>query len=188
MTTDQIKTKPAALPDGKEIAAILERADQEKPSPADLAAMRALLARSDMELWHVAGDLARHARDVMLKAFGGETFRESSRIAIDKLAAELAGKDAPPIERLLADHAALCWGQYHLTQWRYGVTLSGSITLTQGDYWERRLSAAQRRYLRALEALARVRRLLRPGAVQVNIGQQVTAAQVIGDKAKGKAE
>lgn len=186
MTTTPAKTQPAALPEGKEIVDILTRADKAGAKPADLAAMRALLARSDVDLWRLSGDLARNARDAMLKTFSGsETFRESSRIAMDKLAADLAGQDAPPIERLLADQAALCWGQYHLTQWRYESVTAGSISLTQADYWERRLSTAQRRYLRSLEALARVRRLLRPGAIQVNIGQQVTAAQVLASQGKG---
>ena len=54
--------------------------------------------------------------------------------------------------------------------------LSGSTSSV--DHWERRLSAAQRRYLRACESLARVRKLGRTTpALQLNIathgGQQV---------------
>jgi hypothetical protein len=61
----------------------------------------------------------------------------------------------------------------------HGLTLAAnSGTLEQGEYWEKRLSAAQRRYLRACETLARVRKLtLGTLALQVNIaaagGQQV---------------
>ena len=65
---------------------------------------------------------------------------------------------------------------YHFTE-----MMNKDITLTMGKYWEGRLSAAQRRHLRAVETLARVRRLLsRIPAVQVNIatqgGQQVNVA------------
>ncbi len=49
--------------------------------------------------------------------------------------------------------------------------------MTVGAYWDRRVSGAQARYLRAMEALARVRRLAMPQPLQVNIGgQQVNVA------------
>jgi hypothetical protein len=60
----------------------------------------------------------------------------------------------------------------------YSGTMAQSITLTLGMYWEKRLSAAQRRFTRACETLARVRKLSRnTPALQFNIatsgGQQV---------------
>ena len=54
--------------------------------------------------------------------------------------------------------------------------------LTYGMYWEKRLSAAQMRFTRACETLARVRKLSRnTPALQFNIatsgGQQVTLTE-----------
>ena len=66
---------------------------------------------------------------------------------------------------------ALCWLRLQLIEQQYSGVQAGNMTLPQGDYWERRLSAAQRRYLRAVETLARVRRLRVP-ALQVNIGEK----------------
>ncbi len=55
-----------------------------------------------------------------------------------------------------------------------------SITLGLGLYWEKRLMMAQRRFTKACESLARVRRLSRRIPVQVNIavqgGQQINVA------------
>ncbi len=52
-----------------------------------------------------------------------------------------------------------------------------SHTLSSGAYWDRRVNGAQARYLRAVEALARVQRLAHPMPLQVNIGgQQVNVA------------
>jgi hypothetical protein len=49
--------------------------------------------------------------------------------------------------------------------------------LTVGTYWDRRLNSAQQRHLRAIESLARVRRLSNATPLQVNIGgQQVNVA------------
>jgi len=43
--------------------------------------------------------------------------------------------------------------------------------LESGHFWDRRLSAAQRRHLRACETLARIRRM-GIAALQVNIARQ----------------
>ena len=61
-------------------------------------------------------------------------------------------------------------------------TMAQSVTLTLGMYWEKRLSAAQRRFTRACETLARVRKLSRnTPALQFNIatsgGQQVNLSK-----------
>jgi hypothetical protein len=51
-----------------------------------------------------------------------------------------------------------------------------SHTLTLGMYWEKRLSAAQRRFTRACETLARVRKLSNTPALQFNIAANGGAA------------
>jgi hypothetical protein len=55
--------------------------------------------------------------------------------------------------------------------------MSDRFTLHDGEKWERILASKEARYLRAIETLARVRRLLNLPAPQVNInlpgGQQV---------------
>jgi hypothetical protein len=81
---------------------------------------------------------------------------------------------------MLIEQIALCWLRLSIVEVRHADhTTSGSIGISQADYWDRALSAAQRRYLRAIESLARVRRLLHPNAVQVNIGaQQVNVANM----------
>jgi hypothetical protein len=84
----------------------------------------------------------------------------------------------PLLEQLLIQQAALCWLKLDLAELSYSGTMKPSITLTLGIYWERRLTAAQRRFTRACETLARVRKLSRiTPALQFNIatsgGQQV---------------
>jgi hypothetical protein len=64
----------------------------------------------------------------------------------------------------------------------YSHVMKQSITLTLGIFEEKRLSAAQRRFTRACETLARVRKLSRnTPALQFNIaangGQQVNVAK-----------
>jgi len=86
------------------------------------------------------------------------------------------------LEQLLIQHAALCWLKLNLVELNYASVMKQSITLTLGAYWEKRLTAAQKRFARACETLTRVRKLSRnTPALQFNIaadgGQQVNVAQ-----------
>lgn len=64
------------------------------------------------------------------------------------------------LEQLLIQQAALCWLKLNLVELSYSGTMKQSHTLTLGLYWEQRLSAAQKRFTRACETLARVRKAL----------------------------
>jgi len=92
---------------------------------------------------------------------------------------ELTRPQDGPLERTLVKHVALCWLRLQCVEQRYSLTLGGSLGIPQADYWERRLSATQRRFLRAVETLARIRKMQLP-AMQVNVategGQQVNIA------------
>lgn len=64
-------------------------------------------------------------------------------------------------------------------EFRYTATVSASNTLKAVEHTERRLTEAQKRFNRACEALAKVRKLSKP-KVQINVaaagGQQVNVA------------
>ncbi len=61
-----------------------------------------------------------------------------------------------------------------------GLMNQTEVVIAQADWWERRMTAAQGRYRRAVESLARVRRLTHPSALQINVGErQVNVAGVV---------
>ena len=85
---------------------------------------------------------------------------------------------ASPLERLLIEQVVLCSMHYYLVVAEYNAVVGIPIPESSVQHWERRLTAAQGRYVRAIESLARVRKLARTTpALQVNIaahgGQQV---------------
>jgi hypothetical protein len=167
----------------QELAELMKRCDSKKATPQDLADLRAALTKHP-SMWRLVGDLAAVTQRQLLEAFDvSSTFKESVRHGLGVMRAELAGEDAPAIERLLAEQAAICWLQLNITQLKYSRSDNQSTSIALADYWERRLSADQRRFLRALETLARVRRLLRSHAVQVNIGAQ--QVNVVGEAKPG---
>lgn len=49
---------------------------------------------------------------------------------------ELGYDDAPLLEKLLIQQAALCWLKLNLVELSYSHTMKQSITLTLGIFWE----------------------------------------------------
>jgi len=55
---------------------------------------------------------------------------------------DLGYDDAPLLEKLLIQQAALCWLKLNLVELSYSGTMKQSITLTVGIYWKKRLTAS----------------------------------------------
>ena len=88
-------------------------------------------------------------------------------------------EDSSVLEKVLIDNVIITWLRLQWMEYQLiGFMEQQEIRMSVIEYWEKRLSVAQSRHLRACETLARVRKLLmnRP-TLQVNIatqsGQQV---------------
>lgn len=79
---------------------------------------------------------------------------------------------ATPIEKLLIEDVVLCWVRVQSMEQMYSAHFKESMSFAKAAYLENRLSATRRRYLQALESLARVRGLLARVGVQINIAHQ----------------
>jgi len=152
----------------------------EQPKPEDAKALRKMLKETPT-LSRIYGDLTKRGREILLNKMkiteASLPFSLSVTVGLDAIRDDLGYQDAPALERLLIEQVLIDKLRMDLTESLYTITVVGeSISLGQASYWERRLSAVQRRYLRACETLARIRKMQLP-AVQVNIatkgGQQV---------------
>jgi hypothetical protein len=164
----------------KTFRALLDKTNKEHPNPKDLKALSDLLSGNrKLELWRDVAS-ATYLAEVMVIENANATagLKECWKHQLQVMKKDLGYDDAPMLEQLLIQQAALCWLKLNLVELSYSGTMKQSITLTLGQYWEKRLSAAQRRFTRACETLARVRKLSRnTPALQVNIaasgGQQL---------------
>lgn len=96
---------------------------------------------------------------------------------MDMTRREFGYSGAPALERILID--AILMARLRLVTVEHGYVSNGFKT-SNADYWETLLTNAQNRLLRAVESLARVRRLARnTPAIQLNLagngGQQVNS-------------
>lgn len=157
--------------------AIAQRTHTEKPKPADVKAFRAFL-EAHPKFWTRLGQLSLQARYGLIDEMRAPTVtKESLQVGIDELERTLRRKEDSTLERLLIEQVVLCWLRLNYAELLYSAKHRDSISLDASAYWEKRLTAAQARYLKAIETLARVRRLNVP-AQQINIAEkQVNIAQ-----------
>lgn len=119
------------------------------------------------------GDLAKHAESALVRRIAGKhlAFREGLYAKLDAMRTELAGNNPNAIERLLAERVVVCWLQVCAAD--EILARAEQVTFAEGDYLQRRLDRAHRRYLSAIKMLAVVRRLALPIRVDVNVAGTV---------------
>ena len=135
-----------------------------------LADVRELLAKPGIPDI-LAGNVAKEALARLVKAYAGENpvIRESVARKLDEMRAELCGPSAGAVEKLLVERVLATWLHLHHLEAVYAGKESMSLPL--GLYYQKVISAAQKRYLAALKGLAEVRKLALP-ALQVNIAKK----------------
>jgi hypothetical protein len=155
------------------------RLDSKKATPEDRTALARLYDDAPW-LWQLYGDLARYALDELLGSLNASTaVRKAIGRKIDHMRDELGYKDAPQLERSLIEQICITWLRLQAAEIIFTAVVHAKdgCTLTKAEHEEKMLASAQARHLRAVEALARVRRLAQRTPLQVNIGaQQVNVA------------
>jgi hypothetical protein len=167
-----IKAEPAKKGKAADVADVL--AERERR-----AAVRQVL-RDYPCIWPHLRSKLTNARRALLEAAGCHPDTTTGMVVVHAMKAmrsDLGYEHAPMLEQLLIEQVVLAWFDFDLMQQYYAGHAIKNHTLTAGAYWDRRLNSAQQRSLRAIETLARVRRLSRNVPLQINIGgQQVNVA------------
>ena len=163
----------------REMNQLRKRMDKAKdPDPRDVERLRQLALATPGFLSFACSTTASIRQQLIEKISHGRS-RAVMLAEVDMLANQLGYDAAPPLERLLIDHILTVRLRLIDAENRYNkIVVGNSVTLQQGQYWDNLLSSTQARFLRAIETLARVRRLARnTPALQINIaregGQQV---------------
>jgi len=158
------------------------KVDREKPDPKDLANLHAVL-RAEPTLARVLFDLSATNTERVISALGGgdALVREALSVTVESMRDALGYQEAPALERGLIERVVTCWLRVEQAERGYtGLLNQTEVVIAHADWWERRMTAAHGRYLRAVESLARVRRLTRPSALQINVGdRQVNVAGAV---------
>ena len=165
----------------QEFLGVVERAYVKKPSQKDLDELRKWI-NSYPELWKVVFDTAQVLERNFIQNMVGD---KASIIAMQKNADEIRDEmdysNASTMEKMLIDNLVISWFGVQYCNYQLIARMKCEEKIVILEFWERRLSMSQRRYLHACESLEKVRHLMsRKPVVQVNIaaqgGQQVNGA------------
>ena len=151
-----------------EVNAVIRKAEG-GDGPA-LAEVREMLARPGT-INQFRGNVAREVLLLLVKSYAGNNavVREATIEKLVELRAELSGSAPTALEKLLVERVLATWLHLHTLEAAYAG--KESLSLAQGAYYQKVISAAQKRYLAAIKGLAEVRKFALP-ALQVNIAKK----------------
>jgi hypothetical protein len=106
--------------------------------------------------------------------------RDPSRHVIPERIAEikrqLRGDTSSAVEELLIERILTCWTHVFVAEMRWVAKSAQDMPFQAGDYYQRALDRAHRRYVSALKALAEVRKLLGVSVSMVNVVRNQTVS------------
>lgn len=158
----------------KDIITRLRRIDAEHPDPKDITWLRTLL-REQPAFYNLLTRRVTTVDEALIRRTVSHEVGVQVLLAqADKMRTDLGDETAPPLERPLIAHVVTAWLTLQQAEAGYESRVGGKngVDLDIGIWWEKRMTMIQRRYLRAVETLARVRRLTAPATVQINVGEK----------------
>ncbi len=165
----------------QEFLEVVKCAYVKKPSKKDLDELEKWM-NSYPDLWKIVFDTALVMEQNFIQNM---VSNKAAIIAMQKntneIRAGMGYSQSPIMEQMLIDNIVISWLGVQYTNYQLITRMKQEEKIVLLEFWERRHSMSQRRYLHACEMLAKIRRLMsgRP-AVQVNIaaqgGQQVNVA------------
>lgn len=156
---EKVKEDRKTESEHEQLMGLIKRTDKENPKPEDLAEMRKLLDENDglVKINNITKKVFDRAVQICSKS---ELVRELFSRQIKEKRKELGIETALPIERILIDQVVICWFRLNQMELIHTDKTYESHSTETGLYWEKRLSGAQRRFIKACETLAKVQKHL----------------------------
>jgi len=164
------------MPDAEEpFSAIYRRCQSPDATTKDRAKLRQMLDRKP-DGWRVIGDVLINARTKFIESMNANAAsKEIVDHSCDQLRRGLTLDGDGQLEKMLVEAAVLAWLRLGIVEQEYSNALycDNGYSFERGAFWEKRLSAAHKRFASAVVNLARVRKLLRP-----NVKNHLTFGQI----------
>ena len=146
-----------------EFIELWKNVNTDNPKPDEIKEIRKLFGNNP-QLYFEKCDMVQSAIENIIDLTKGNLLsKESLRMNVQAIQLNLGYNDALPIERVLIEQVALNWLRMVCTEFSYTYITNSAANLKSLVYWERRLSMTQKRYLKAIETLARIRKITGAG-------------------------
>lgn len=145
----------------KDSYSLFEATNKANPKEEDKKRLQTYL-KENPEIWQSITDLSGKVQDNLISSLASESYlvQESYRQRLAALRHNLGWETASELERILIEQVCLNWLRLNFIEMVHREKTQASHTIDWGIYWDKILTAAQKRYLRACESLAKVRKLL----------------------------
>lgn len=155
-----------------EFMEVIQRAyNAKKPAKEDLQTIRKFLIEYP-EFCPVVFSMTEATRGRIIKNFVGD---EVARTAIQEhvvyIRDEMGYHEAPIMEKMLIDNIVTAWLRVQWLDFLVANRMGGEFNIRPMEFWQKSLAMAQRNYLAASEALAKIRKMKLPN-IQLNIGDK----------------
>jgi hypothetical protein len=140
---------------------LVKRTNKANPKPEDMQALQKYFDENPKMAINI-GDLNRCVRNSIVETMCGESEfgRESAKRYITHMKAELGWESSSFVERMLIDEIVMRWARLTVMENDHKSATYRQHTFREGLYYEKRLHLAQARYLKAVETLAKVRKMI----------------------------
>jgi len=149
-------------PDQKEktLSEIIAATSKKNPKEEDIQTLRKML-KEDASIWQMYGDWAHQCELMISRDYfeANEFLTETVERKLRDLRNELGWETATVLEKLLIRQICITWLRLYYVERQHHQATTGSHSLTHGVYWDKRLSEVQKRHLKAIESLAKVRKM-----------------------------
>ncbi len=147
--------------DDKDKLAIFEATNKEKPKQKDIEALDKLFVENPY-IWQQLGDVAASVKNSIISAQAGKShiIIEATKKKVADMRDKLGWKDSSQLEKIIIEQVCLNWLRLNALELTHDQKTRESHTLAVGEHWDKLLTQSQKRYLRACESLAKVRKLL----------------------------
>jgi len=145
---------------------VFNATNTEDPSESDRKALAVVLDDNNY-----LQKVNHSGRQVLMRAMkdldpGSYMVQECTKRQIEDLRKEMGYTSSTMIEQLIIDEIVICWVRLQQVQSNHTAVLGSSHSSETGGYWDRRLTSANNRFLKSVQTLAKVRKLI--GATQVH--------------------
>ncbi len=144
----------------KEQEELFKAINKPEPSDVDKELLRLHFAETPKVYQQIADLSGRVQNSIVEKFSDSYLVRESYRHKLAAMRDSLGWNDSTEIEKILIEQVCLNWLRHNFLESVHFEKTQASHSTETGLYWDKILTGAQKRYLRACESLVKVRKLL----------------------------
>jgi hypothetical protein len=144
-----------------DFSSLVERTNKANPKEKDMRELKQYFD-NDPSIALQVGNVNKTIFDSILETMAGESEfgRETIRRYIKNMKSELGYHNSTFVEKMLIDEVVMHWLRLQSMDHDHKIVTYGQHRFAEGLYHDKRLHLAQARYLKAIETLAKVRKMI----------------------------